>query len=46
VAQQWRGAHFTSHTLWTAWVCWVVAWLVDMAVTRWCARRAADRGAA
>ena len=24
VAQQMRGAHFMSHTLWTAWICW--AW--------------------
>ncbi len=22
VAQQMRGAHFMSHTLWTAWLCW------------------------
>ncbi|MBY0463918.1 MAG: phosphatase PAP2 family protein [Burkholderiales bacterium] len=24
-AQQVRGAHFFSHTLWTAWLCWAVA---------------------
>ena len=29
VAQQVRGAHFMSHTLWTAWVCWCVALAVD-----------------
>ena len=29
IAQQVRGAHFMSHTLWTAWLCWAVAWLVD-----------------
>lgn len=23
-----RGAHYPSHTLWTAWVCWTVGWLV------------------
>lgn len=28
VAQQLRGAHFMSHTLWTGWICWVVAWSV------------------
>lgn len=28
-AQQLRGAHFMSHTLWTAWLCWIVGWLVD-----------------
>lgn len=27
--QQLRGAHFMSHTLWTAWICWTVAWLSD-----------------
>jgi len=32
VAQQLRGAHFMSHTLWTGWICWTVAWLVDIAV--------------
>lgn len=31
VGQQMRGAHFMSHTLWSGWVCWVVALLVDMA---------------
>lgn len=29
LAQQWRGAHFMSHTLWSAWLCWTVAWLAD-----------------
>jgi len=29
LAQQWRGAHFMSHTLWTAWLCWCVGWLCD-----------------
>ncbi|MSQ57455.1 MAG: phosphatase PAP2 family protein [Limnohabitans sp.] len=28
VSQQIRGAHFTSHTLWTAWICWVTPWLM------------------
>ncbi|MDR7331625.1 phosphoethanolamine--lipid A transferase [Roseateles asaccharophilus] len=26
-AQLARGAHFPSHTLWTAWICWAVTWL-------------------
>ncbi|BCN39008.1 hypothetical protein ALDI51_23270 [Alicycliphilus denitrificans] len=30
VAQQMRGAHYMSHTLWTAWVCWAVGLAVDM----------------
>jgi len=29
LAQQSRGAHFTSHTLWTAFICWCVAWAMD-----------------
>ena len=29
VSQQFRGAHFASHTLWTAWICWTVAGLID-----------------
>lgn len=27
-AQQIRGAHYVSHTLWTAWLCWVIAGLL------------------
>lgn len=30
-AQQARGAHFLSHTLWTGWLCWTTAWLCDLA---------------
>ncbi len=29
IVQQMRGAHFMSHTLWTAWICWTVAWITD-----------------
>jgi membrane-associated PAP2 superfamily phosphatase len=29
LAQQWRGAHFMSHTLWSAAVCWGVAYGID-----------------
>ena len=29
IAQQMRGAHFMSHTLWTGWVCWTVALIID-----------------
>lgn len=25
IAQQLRGAHFLSHDLWTAWICWITA---------------------
>jgi membrane-associated PAP2 superfamily phosphatase len=29
VSQQVRGAHFMSHTLWSGWICWMVAWATD-----------------
>jgi membrane-associated PAP2 superfamily phosphatase len=29
IAQQWRGAHFMSHTLWSAAICWIAACVVD-----------------
>ncbi|MFZ2649255.1 MAG: phosphatase PAP2 family protein [Burkholderiaceae bacterium] len=29
LAQQARGAHFMSHTLWTAWLCWCIALSAD-----------------
>ena len=35
LTQQLRGAHFMSHTLWTAWVCWTtaaLAWGLQQAV--------------
>lgn len=32
-AQQMRGAHFMSHTLWTGWLCWTTGWACDMAAT-------------
>ncbi|WP_440108369.1 phosphatase PAP2 family protein [Acidovorax sp. BL-A-41-H1] len=32
-AQQMRGAHFMSHTLWTGWLCWTVGWLCDLAAS-------------
>lgn len=31
LTQQLRGAHFMSHTLWTGWLCWCVAWTADAA---------------
>ena len=38
LAQQVRGAHYMSHTLWTAWLCWTVAAGADAAVSWWIAR--------
>ncbi len=35
LAQQWRGAHFLSHTLWSGWLCWMVALGVDQAFRAW-----------
>ena len=32
-AQQVRGAHFMSHTLWTGWLCWTAGWLCDLAAS-------------
>lgn len=29
LVQQWRGAHFMSHTLWTGWLCWMLLWAMD-----------------
>lgn len=34
LGQQWRGAHFMSHTLWSAVVCWGVAFALDAAWPR------------
>lgn len=34
LAQQLRGAHFLSHTLWSAWVCWATGWAVDALMHR------------
>lgn len=34
VGQQLRGAHFMSHTLWTAWICWMSGWLLDALFSR------------
>lgn len=42
LAQQLRGAHFMSHTLWTAWLCWTAAWAVDAARSCFAADDEAD----
>jgi membrane-associated PAP2 superfamily phosphatase len=34
VSQQMRGAHYMSHTLWTAWICWVVGFAIELVATR------------
>lgn len=42
LAQQVRGAHYMSHTLWTGWLCWLFAGLMHMALEReWRFRRPA-----
>jgi membrane-associated PAP2 superfamily phosphatase len=38
-AQLARGAHFASHTLWSAWLCWVVC----VSASHWRARRLSPR---
>lgn len=39
VAQQVRGAHFMSHTLWTGWLCWALAFGLDATLKRCIARK-------
>ena len=34
-AQQLRGAHFMSHTLWTGWICWLLGWATDPFFSRY-----------
>ena len=41
LVQQMRGAHFMSHTLWTAWLCWTTGWICDLLATRHMARHKA-----
>lgn len=45
LAQQMRGAHYMSHTLWTAWICWTVGFAIDAFVRRGAAGRARPAGA-
>lgn len=44
LAQQVRGAHYMSHTLWTAWLCWFAAALVDSIVS-WMTTRTSHKQA-
>ena len=37
-----RGAHYLSHSMWTAWLCWAMATLTGMAVVRAQALRQSD----
>lgn len=39
LAQQVRGAHYMSHTFWTAWLCWVTAALVENIVSQMLSQR-------
>ena len=41
LAQQIRGQHYMSHTLWTGLICWLCAVAVDWAISQWIARRTA-----
>ena len=34
LAQQLRGAHYMSHTLWTGWICWTTAFALDALARR------------
>jgi membrane-associated PAP2 superfamily phosphatase len=46
LAQQQRGAHYMSHTLWTAWLCWTTGFVVDAALRSKYARRDSLAGGA
>ncbi|VTU31313.1 PAP2 (acid phosphatase) superfamily protein [Variovorax sp. PBS-H4] len=46
LAQQQRGAHYMSHTLWTAWLCWTTAFAVDALLGLVYVRRDAPPGGA
>jgi len=35
LAQQVRGAHYMSHTLWTGWICWAVGLVVEEGRGAW-----------
>jgi len=41
LGQQWRGAHYMSHTLWTGWFCWTTGFTIDLA-TKWWTRQGAS----
>ena len=41
LGQQVRGAHFASHTLWTAWICWTWAWACTLLLPQGAPRAAA-----
>lgn len=41
LGQQMRGAHYMSHTLWTAWLCWSVGLAAEVIAGRWRARASA-----
>ena len=41
LGQQLRGAHYMSHTLWTAWLCWTTGFVIDVLLHRRRDRRAA-----
>ena len=43
LAQQLRGAHYLSHTLWTAWICWTVGLVVESGVSGAAVRRHRQR---
>ncbi|UKI05615.1 MULTISPECIES: phosphatase PAP2 family protein [Variovorax] len=34
LSQQVRGAHYMSHTLWTAWICWTVGFAIEVVFGR------------
>ncbi|MDL2336838.1 MAG: phosphatase PAP2 family protein [Pseudomonadota bacterium] len=45
IAQSVRGAHYPSHTLWTAWICWTTSVVLWYSARPWLALRIASPGA-
>ncbi len=46
IAQQLRGAHYMSHTLWTGWICWTVGFAIELLAAARASRRPATGPAA
>ncbi len=44
LAQQQRGAHYMSHTLWTAWLCWTTGFAMDALLRLRSIRRGSPAG--
>ena len=41
--QQLRGAHFLTHTLWSAWIALLIVFLISTCLDRWPSGKAVDK---